>query len=53
MSDPDKTQKIYPIKRSVPRETLIERAREALSHFESQAEIARQRLQQLTEGVAA
>jgi hypothetical protein len=46
MIDPDKTQKIERIKRSIPREELFAREQAALRHFLAQAEIARERMRE-------
>lgn len=47
MTDPDKTQKIETIRRTISKEELFARERETLRHFLTQAEISRENLRLL------
>lgn len=47
MNDPDKTQKILCIRRTLTREEIAARELLALRHFEKQIEIVRDRLRAL------
>jgi hypothetical protein len=53
MIDPDKTQKITTIRRSIPRAELYARVMADLHHLEKQAEIVRGRLREIEQEIAA